>query len=709
MKIRVYLLFCLMTVCVAVPAGAQSPDGGVVNDSVLESQSLNEVVLRCIGAEPVAKPVHPWLPLLDEITTLDDTEHESWEEMYDVLCQLEDHPLNINSASREQLEHIPFLNAQQVEDIQAYIYQYGAMRSLGELAMIGSIDYYTRRLLTYFVVAAEPEHKDKLRWSDLQKYGRHEVMLTARVPFYERRGDKEGYLGDRFAHTLRYRFQYHDRVSAGLIADQEAGEPFFNKHNRQGYDFYSFYVDVKRLGRLKQLTVGRYRISSGMGLVLNNDFGYGKLSALSSLGRQGDHISPHASRFDRDYLQGAAATVEVSKGLDVTAFVSYRGIDATLTDDGHGVATIVRTGYHRTLTEVNKKNNVNELYLGGMVNYRFGGWRIGAIATYDTFDHPLQPDRSVAYRSNAPKGKSFFHVGANYGYTGHRILFSGETATTDNGGIAIINSFAYQPSWSLTLMALQRYYDPKYSSLHANSFSEGSSVQNENGIMAGVKWQPSQQWQVLAYTDYAYFPEPRYQATQHSSNAWDNLVQAAYTGKRFSASARYRIRYRQRDFSEYNTATKQNEVKGLTNQTVHRWRLTAGYGNERWKILTQADLTLSQFRGNCFGWMVSETLSATVGRWLHLDASFGYFRTDDYESRIYTYDTGILYQYSFSSYDGEGIRYSFLVRADISNRLLFIARLQTVNYFDRSVIGTGLQTIDHSSRTDLQLQLRWKF
>ena len=69
----------------------------------------------------------------------------------------------------------------------------------------------------------------------------------------------------------------------------------------------------------------------------------------------------------------------------------------------------------------------------------------------------------------------------------------------------------------------------------------------------------------------------------------------------------------------------------------------------------------------------------------------------------------MLYQYTFSSYDGEGIRYSVMARADISNRLLFIARLQTVNYFDRSVIGSGLQAIDHSSRTDLQLQLRWKF
>ena len=699
MKNRSLLFLCLMTFGMALPVGAQS----------VGEKPAEETVEAPVTTPVEAQSVHPWQSLLDDMTTLDDTEPGHWEEMFDVLCQLEEQPLNINSASREQLEQIPFLNAQQVEDIQAYIYQYGAMKSLGELAMIGSIDYFTRRLLSYFIVAAEPEHKEPLRWSDLQKNGRHEAMLTMRVPFYERRGDKEGYLGDRYAHTLRYRFQYRDRVSAGLIADQEAGEPFFNKHNRQGYDFYSFYINVKRLGPVKQLTVGRYRIASGMGLVLNNDFGYGKLSALNSLGNHGDQIRPHASRFDRDYLQGAAVTVEACKGLDLTAFVSYRGIDATLTSDERGVATILRTGYHRTLTEINKKNNVNELLTGGMVNYRLGGWNFGATATYDAFDLPLLPDRSVSYRKNAPEGKSFFHIGAHYGYTGHRIMFSGETATSDNGGIATVNTVTYQPSWALSLIALQRYYAPRYCSLHANSYSEGSNVQNENGIMAGVKWQPAQQWQLLAYTDYVYFPEPTYMSTRRSSHAWDNLFQAAYHGTRFNASARYRIRYRQRDFSEYNTATKQNEVKGLTYQTVHRWRLTAGYGTATWKSMTQADMTLSQFHGNRFGWMVSETFSATPCRWLHLDASAGYFHTDDYESRIYTYDTGMLYQYTFSSYDGEGIRYSVMARADISNRLLFIARLQTVNYFDRSVIGSGLQAIDHSSRTDLQLQLRWKF
>ena len=42
-------------------------------------------------------------------------------------------------APHSLLARIPFLTAEQIEDIQAYVYQYHGMQSLGELAMIESL------------------------------------------------------------------------------------------------------------------------------------------------------------------------------------------------------------------------------------------------------------------------------------------------------------------------------------------------------------------------------------------------------------------------------------------------------------------------------------------------------------------------------------------------------------------------------------------
>ena len=72
---------------------------------------------------------------------------------------------------------------------------------------------------------------------------------------------------------------------------------------------------------------------------------------LSTLGRQSTGIRAHSSRSAANYLQGAAATVEIAKHLDLTTFLSYRSIDATLTDSGT-IKTILKTGYHRTVREI---------------------------------------------------------------------------------------------------------------------------------------------------------------------------------------------------------------------------------------------------------------------------------------------------------------------------------------------------------------------
>ena len=93
----------------------------------------------------------PWEDWLREVVTREDAGEAEWEDMYEMLCELEQHPMDINKVTREELEQLPFLSAQQVEEIQEYLYRYGPMKSKGELAMIRSLDYSQRQLLTYFI------------------------------------------------------------------------------------------------------------------------------------------------------------------------------------------------------------------------------------------------------------------------------------------------------------------------------------------------------------------------------------------------------------------------------------------------------------------------------------------------------------------------------------------------------------------------------
>lgn len=644
-----------------------------------------------------AQQEHEWEEYLNEVLTIEDVGTAAWEELYEQLCELNQHPMDMNHASREQLEQLPFLSAQQVEDIMAYLYQYGPMKSLAELQMIRSLDYQRRRLLTFFVRIDDDEQKQGFpSLKTITQYGRHELMATAKIPFYERRGDNEVYKGWPYRHWLKYQFSYDDQVKAGLVGAQDAGEPFFANKNRWGYDYYSYYVQIKHWGRLKSLVLGKYRVSMGMGLIANNGFTMGKLTSLQNLGRSTTTLRAHSSRSSADYLQGAGATMTIVKGLSLTGFLSYRAMDATL-NKGGSATTIVTSGYHRTETELEKKDNLRNTTFGGNIRYQQHGIHAGLNIIAAHLNRELKPNTSLLYRQHAAQGTDFMNFSADYGYIHHRFAFNGETAMNKNGALATINSLSLQCGNGVSLMALYRFYSFRYTSLYANSFSEGGSVQNESGVYLGVNWQPSPRLKVMAYSDYAYFPWAKYQISQ-SSHAFDNMLQVSYLRNRWTIDARYRLKVRQRD----------NEDKSaLQSRTEYRGRLSLTYDGS-FSSRTQVDYTQIVFRGQDRGWMVSQSLGYHH-RWLKLSGGLGYFHTDSYDSRVYLYESGPLYSYGFSQFSGEGIRYWLMARAEISRRLILTAKFGTTDYFDRSVIGTSYQQIDGSSQSDLDLQVRWKF
>lgn len=642
---------------------------------------------------------HEWEGLLYQVVETEDIEADAWDAMTDALADLEQNPININTATRDDLAQIPFLTDREIEAICAYIHVHGAMKTTGELAMTGIIGRDKCRLLPFFLYAGEQEKKLFPDLGTILSKGRHSVIATAKVPLYSRRGDRDGYLGYKYRHDVRYSFNFSDRVKAGIVGAQDAGEPFFAGRNRMGYDYYSFYLMIRKMGCLKALAVGRYRIGLGMGLVVNGNFSLGKTSARASLGRMDNVIRVHSSRSDGNYLQGAAATVEVANGLDLTAFVSYRDIDATLNSDKETVSTIVKTGYHRTQTEMDKKNNTSQTLFGGNIHYFKSGFHAGATAVYTSLDRELKPKTSQIYRRHYAAGRRFWNVSAEYGYTGHRLSVRGETATGGCHAVATANTVSFGVLPELDIMLLQRFYSFRYYSLFSRGFSEGGAVQNESGVYAGADWRPVSRLHVTAYVDFARFAWPKYRASD-TSQASDNFVSATYTAGSWTFSSRYRLKIRQYD----------NEEKtSIINKTEHRMRASVRYEGAQWSMRTQADFVSSSYKKSSRGWMISHDVKCSPVRWLMVDASASIFDTDDYDSRVYAYEHGMLYSVYFPAFYGRGIRYALFANADISRLLTVSAKLGTTDYFDRDHIGSGMQQTDRSSVTDVEVQARIKF
>ena len=663
----------------------------------MKARIVTLLLMLSLGVKAQDVQLRPWEVYLNEVMTLEDVELESLETVYDLLCELEQHPLDINTVTRETLEQFPFLSAQQIEEIIEYRDRYGPLKSVGELQMVRSLDYAQRRLLSYFIYIGDEQERGFPKLDDIARYGRHELMATARIPFYRRKGDDGDYLGDPYRHWLRYQFTYHDAVKAGIVGAKDAGEPFFTGRNRWGYDHYAFYLQLRGLGRLESLCLGHYRISMGMGLVMNSDFSLGKVAMLQNLGRASTGLRAHSSRSD-NFLQGAAATLNLDKGLRLTAFGSYRAIDATLNKDGTA-ATLLNTGYHRTEAEMDKKHNLNMLKAGGSLCYQYRGLHIGLNMAYSQLSRELKPNTSALYRKNYPQGKDFLNTSFDYRYASHRLSLNGETAIDKAGHLATINTASIRLGDTWSMMALQRFYAYSYASIDAQSFSEGGRVQNESGVYLGLTWRPSPSLRLDAYTDFAYFAWARYQVSLSSYN-WDHLLQGTWQRRRWTLDARYRLRLKQKDNAD-KTA--------LDSHPEHRLRLGLSYAGEGgFGTHTQIDGGYYAYGEKEWGMMISQSLSYE-GRWLRLNGGVGYFHTDSYDSRVYLYEKEPLYTYGLASFYGEGIRYWLMARAAIGQKLTLTAKFGVTDYFDRSTIGSSYQQIDASSMTDMDLQVRWKF
>ncbi|MCI6196361.1 MAG: helix-hairpin-helix domain-containing protein [Prevotella sp.] len=644
-----------------------------------------------------------WEKWLDGIMLDGDYSEDTHEELYENLLELQRNGINVNSATREELLALPFLSEQQVMDILEYIHFHGALKSINELMSIESIDYSTRQLLQEFLYAGDKPEKGFPSLNNIMTWGKNELSLYTKIPTYERVGDTSNgdYLGYPYKFWARYSFSYAKNVRIGIVASQDAGEPFFSQSNKYGFDQYSGFIQLNGLGPVESLIVGRYSIAAGMGLVMNNSFSLGKSAMLQDLGRQRNALSPHTSASENGYMQGAAATIRLSDAIRLTPFLSYRKTDSTLNDDG-SISSLIYTGYHRTISELNKKNNTS-LTAGGInARWNLEDFSLGATAVFTHINRPLSPNKSAVYKQIYPEGSNFFNASLNYSWLHYPFSVNGETAINANGAIATINTIGWNISQYVELLGIYRFYSFNYYSLYANAFSEGGKTQNESGLYLGVRWQPKYGIDIQAYTDLAYFAWPRSGVSQ-SSYAIDNVVSASYKTGNWLLSGKYRLHLRQKD---------SNLGYVLSWQTEHLLRIGAEWTGGGWTSRSQLDFTsvssTSESSSLSQGFMITENIGYDIGKW-QIFAGGKYFNTDGYDSRLYSYERAMPHTFSFPAYYGHGIRYSLTAVWSPSPTLQFNAKAGITDYFDRSTISSGQQQINASSACDIEVGMRWRW
>lgn len=302
-------------------------------------------------------------------------------------------------------------------------------------------------------------------------------------------------------------------------------------------------------------------------------------------------------------------------------------------------------------------------------------------------------------------GNRFYNAGLEYGYRWHRFSFQGETAIGKKG-FATLNKIRYSPMQGAHLSLIYRYYAHDYWAMFAHSFGESSSVQNENGWCLSGEITPSRYWKLFASIDLFSFPWWKYRISKPSQGV-DGLLQVTFAPhENLTMYLNYRYKRKERDVSGTNGK--------ITLPVYHhrlRYRLNYSPG-ELFSFRTTADYnhfhSLGKLPGQ--GYQLTQVITCRPLHFpLKTELQGSYFYTDDYDTRVYIAEKGLLYTFYTPSFQGEGVRVAINLRYDLNTHWMVIAKFGQTIYMNRSEIGSGYDLIASNKKADLQMQLRLKF
>ena len=672
-----------------------------------------------------------WMEYIEELAESLEEDDERIETLYADLSFLAAHPFDLNTVNEEMLSRLPFLSDLQIEEIIGYRQRNGNMLTIYELKNVTALDWPTIELMLPFVYVGDRASAQRIISPDnLLRFGSNEFVVRYGRTLQEKQGYRpqpdsilqlypnRQYLGEPFYHAIRYSYTFDERIQAGLVAEKDAGEPFWNSHHK-GYDYYSAHVMLRYMGALKSLAIGDYKASFGQGLVLSHDFTPSRNAFLSQIERRNNGFRRHYSTGEVDFFRGVASTLQL-KNVELSLFYSYRQLDATA--DSLHITSFKTDGMHRTVNDWEKRRNVPTHTYGGNIRYVTPQLVVGLTAIGYQFGNLEVDPTPSPYNLFYFRGNRNTNVSVDYQFKHRQIKFFGETAMSANGGWATLNTLQWTPTSYAGGLILYRSYARDYQSFYGNAFSQGSMVQNEQGLYLGIQLTPVANWKISGYADFFRFPWLKYGIDAPSTGV-EYMMQADYSQwDKFSMYLRYR--YRQKESNR--TSANEPEATVLP-EMQHRIRYQLlCKPSVVLSLKTALDFTLFDEQETATlpmspnektptdrksrGWMISQGIGWKPSSIpLQADLYLAWFNTDDYSSRISSYEKNLLYVYGTSSFYDKGTHVSTVLRYMPTKQLALSTKIGWTHYTARETIGSALETIEGNNRTQVDLMIHWKF
>ena len=615
--------------------------------------------------------------------------------------QFEDKPLNLNTASAEELHRIPALS----NLIASRIIERRKRERFTSVDELLEIEGITPDLLSFirrFVRIGRKKEESDIDASFLSRTS---------TEIEERQGFIDGtYPGSPVKVLNRFHLSLGKNKSSlsSIISEMEVG--VLTKKNpgeRNLTNFSTYFASFSVPSLAARFIVGDYQMEDAEGLIFWRASAFGKGSDVITPARKnGGGIHSYLSSDENSFFRGVSASIGTDK-VKVEVLYSNKTLNATIDSLGH-ISAIDKSGLFRTESEQRKRNSSRETLIGcHAMSSLLNGLKIGGTYYRTQFTNPL-----TLVGKNGESSSELWMQGMDLSFTNRNVDVFSEFALDRAHAFAAIAGITYEPDAALVLTIVARNYPPAFQSIHGNAFGEMSGqVQNENGVYVGIRAQPIPGLCVSTYYDQFEHPQPTY------------LLPAPSHGNDFLALAEYQLteqyemtfRFTRKDLpsGNYENDLYGRLIKGIISRVQQNYRLTGEFISSPSLRLSSrvewVNLNYGGIQNAEHGVLMSQAMKWNIFNSLTLQARLAVFETDSYDSSIYEFEDEVPGAYSNPALYGRGMRWYFILRYQMfAKTCVAVKYAQTVKDGVKS-IGTGNDEVSGDSQSIMSMQVEIRF
>jgi hypothetical protein len=629
-------------------------------------------------------------------------EYSDISDLLELLADLEKNPIELNHATIEQLILLPWISDVMARNIIQTRERLGGFQSIEQLALIDGIDAELLQILQSFITVSSPKSQDFF-------------SIAAKTRISERlkkpEGIKRGIYSDSPRQIYnRYILQYQNKLSLGIVLEKDSGEGKLD-------DLRLYFFKYNDNSNQKKIILGNYRLEFGSGLIFGNPYYYSKGSnPIYSLKRQTKELIEYKIVDENASLYGIAGQVSF-KSYQIFLFYSTSTLDASLNLD-ETVKNFYSSGYHRSDTEIEKKDQLAERLIGARVNVRSeSNYSFGLTYYYNWFNRQFFLD-SETQNFYPDYQKINAVIGADYNAIVGPFNFMGEAGRSRNGGYGFVAGVIMDAN-PLKLALLARSYARNFISDHGNSFSESNrSPRNEQGIYFGWQYKILKNLKLAFYFDQFKFPWSTYLIPLPSSGR-ELLFRIEHKPVRHLA-INFQIKASLKDQAMTTLDAMNRTKKVILPRKQFNARFQIDY--QPWENITirhRLEKTWVSYR-NYSNFLMSQN-HHFQGIALYQDIAFKlldnltctgritFFDTDSYESRIYQYERDVPGSFTSQMLYDDGNRWYLTLDWKLKSLLRISFKFGSIHYYFFNSIGSGLDQVSGNTLNSMKVQFELNY